>query len=593
MSELNIIPFSSGKFLFAYTDSKDVFIPEDFTDEHRMIMDTAVEFMDREVVPEEGRIEQHDYELLVSLIRRAGELGLLGADIPEAYGGLELDKVSSTIIGEAIARQPSFSITMSGHAGIGSLPIVFFGNEKQKRKYLPGIAAGTQITAYCLTEPSSGTDALSIGTTAKLTEDGQHYVLNGQKQFITNAGFADIFIVYAKIDGKHFSAFIVERDTEGFQLGREEQKMGLNGTSTRSIVMEDCRVPVENLLGEAGKGHLIAFNILNFGRLKLAAGSLGLSKEVIAISVKYAKERMQFNQPLSGFPLIKNKLADMNILAYALESMVYRTVGLIDQRLQALDPQQESYYSEMMKAASEYALEASVNKVFASEAIQQIADEAVQIHGGYGYTKEYKVEQIYRDVRIFRIFEGTNEINRLLIPKQIIKKIRTPLQIAGDFAKLMKEAAALKHPEAPAGDSALDREKHFITLARRHFQLALGHAIIQYADEIESQQETAAALSDIVILIYAMESMWLRTKRRVDQLGEEKAIHSLQMTQVFCYESMIKIRDLAESVIMNGAPELYTMLSAMNPIRSAAEINTFLLKRSIADRLAEKEKYIV
>ncbi|MEB3103849.1 acyl-CoA dehydrogenase family protein [Ferviditalea candida] len=593
MNESNPTPFSTGKFLFEYTNPEAVFIPEDFTDEHRMIMESAAEFMEQEVVPAEARIENHDYGLLVEFIRQAGELGLLGADIPEAYGGLELDKVSSMIIGEAVAKQPSFSITMSGHAGIGSLPIVFFGNDKQKRKYLPGIAAGTQITAYCLTEPSSGTDALSIGTTAKLAEDGQHYVLNGQKQFITNAGFADIFIVYAKIDGKHFSAFIVERDTEGLLLGTEENKMGLRGTSTRSIILEDCRIPTENLLGEAGKGHLIAFNILNFGRLKLAAGSLGLSKEVISISVKYAKERKQFNQPLSSFPLIKNKLADMNILTYALESMVYRTAGLIDQQLQALDPHPQTYVSEMMKAASEYALEASVNKVFASETIQHIADEAVQIHGGYGYTKEYRIEQIYRDVRIFRIFEGTNEINRLLIPKQIIKKVRTPLQIADDFAKLMKEAAALKHPEAPAGTSALDREKHFIMLARKHFQLAIGHAITKYAEEIDSQQEIAAALSEMAILIYAMESIWLRTNRRVDRLGEEKAVHSVQMTQVFCYESMIKIRDLTENVIMNEVPELYTMLSAMNPIRSAAGINTFLLKRSIADRLAEKEKYIV
>lgn len=583
MSEWKTTPLSAGKFLFECTNPEAVFIPEDFTDEHRMIRETAAEFMEREILPEEARIEHPDYALLVRFIRQAGELGLLGADIPEAYGGLDLDKVSSTIIGESVAKQPSFSITMSGHAGIGSLPIVFFGNDKQKTKYLPEIATGNQITAYCLTEPSSGTDALSIGTTARLTEDGQYYVLNGQKQFITNAGFADVYIVYAKIDGQHFSAFIVERDTEGFQLGREEQKMGLKGTSTRSIILEDCKVPAENLLGEAGKGHLIAFNILNFGRLKLAAGSLGLSKEVISISSKYAMERKQFNQPLSSFPLIKNKLADMNILTYALESMVYRTAGLIDQRLQSLDHHQESYYSEMMKAASEYALEAAINKVFGSESLQQIADEAVQIHGGYGYTKEYRVERIYRDVRIFRIFEGTNEINRLLIPKLILKKIRTPMEIVKDYAELLKEPASLEYPEAPA--DALDRENHYITLAKKHFQLAIGHAITEYADELEAEQEINADLSDMVILIYAMESMWLRTKKRINRLGEDKLLHSLQMTQVFCFESIIRIRNLTERVIMGGDPKLSAILSGMNPVHGKTKINTFLLKRNIADRV--------
>lgn len=379
-----------GSFVIDKADLDRILTPEDFTEEHRMIAETVHDFIDGEVVTRDEEIEKLNYDLTVELLRKAGELGLLGADVPEEFGGIGLDKVSSTIISESLAKGSSFALSFGAHVGIGTLPIVFFGTREQKEKYLPDLASGAKIAAYCLTEPTSGSDAMSAKTTAVLSEDGEHYILNGSKLYITNAGFADIFIVYAKIDGEHFTAFIVEKEMEGFTLGPEEKKMGIKGSSTRPLYFEDVKVPKENLLGEIGKGHRIAFNILNIGRYKLAAGSVGAAKEAVELSTKYANTRKQFETPISNFPLIRKKLAEMNIRTFAVESMVYRTAGLLDEAMQDIDYIANDAGTRAAAAISDYAIECSINKVFSSENLDSIADEGVQIHGGYGYIQEYK-----------------------------------------------------------------------------------------------------------------------------------------------------------------------------------------------------------
>ncbi|MZQ87281.1 acyl-CoA dehydrogenase [Paenibacillus sp. 5J-6] len=583
-----------GSFVISDIDFHNIVTPEDFTEEHRMIAETTRDFVAGEVMPNDEHIEKLNYDLTVKLMRSAGELGLLGADVPEIYGGLGLDKVSSTIISENLAQASAFALSIGAHVGIGTLPIVFFGTPEQKKKYLPDLATGAKIAAYCLTEPTSGSDALGARTTARLSSDGKHYLLNGSKLYITNAGFADIFIVYAKINGTDFTAFIVEKGDPGFTMGPEEKKMGIKGSSTRPLFFEDVKVPVENLLGEIGKGHLIAFNILNIGRYKLATGCLGASKETIELSAKYANTRQQFNTPISKFPLIGKKLAEMNIQTYMLESMVYRTTGLMDQILKDIDHTSLDAGKHSAKGISEYALECSINKVFASEVLDFVADEGVQIHGGYGYIQEYKVERIYRDSRINRIFEGTNEINRLLIPGTLVKKA-----MKGELP-LMQKAQALQGEllsivPGQTFEGTLAEEIHLISMAKKIFLMVGGLAVQKYGMALEKNQEVLSNLADIMIQIFAGESGLLRTQKLIAKSGEEKAKNAIQVTTVFVHEAFDKIEAYAKEALstMEEGDVLRTQLSILKKLSRRSTVNTTQLKRDIAARVIQGEKFIV
>lgn len=583
-----------GSFMIEDVDYKQIVTPEDFTEEHRMIAESTADFIAGEVAPHDEEIEKLNYELTVKLMRKAGELGLLGADVPEAYGGLGLDKVGSTLINERLTKGSAFALSIGAHVGIGTLPIVYFGTEEQKQKYLPALASGEKIAAYCLTEPSSGSDALGAKTTAVLSEDGSHYVLNGSKQFITNAGFADIFIVYAKVNGKDFSTFIVERTMDGVSIGPEEKKMGIKGSSTCPLILEDVKVPVENLLWEVGKGHLIAFNILNIGRFKLAAGCVGAAKDSIEYAAQYANERTQFGRKISSFPLIGKKLAEMNVRTYVLESMVYRTAGLFDVGLAEVDHSSANVGYQSAKAIAEYQLECSINKVFGSEALDFIVDEGVQIHGGYGFIQEYRIERNYRDSRINRIFEGTNEINRLLIPGTLIKRA-----MKGELP-LMQKAMALQSellgliPSQPL-EGTLAQESHLIDMSKKIFLMAGAQAVQKYQLKLEAEQEILSHLADMMISVFAMESALLRTRKMIDHSGEEKCQNAIEMTTVFVQDEFQRIEQWAKEVLsaMESGDTLRTQLSVLKKLTRKSPVNTLGIKRHIAARVIDAEKYVI
>ncbi|XID92340.1 acyl-CoA dehydrogenase family protein [Paenibacillaceae bacterium WGS1546] len=583
-----------GSFIIEDVDPSRIATPEDFTEEQRMIARTTEDFVAAEIVPNDEAIEKLNYELTVRKLRQAGETGLLGADVPEAYGGLGLDKTSTTLIAERFAKASSFALSAGAHVGIGTLPIVYFGTEEQKRKYLPALASGEKLAAYCLTEPSSGSDAQGAKTTATPTENGTAYILNGTKQFITNAGFADIFIVYAKVNGTDFSTFIVERSMPGVSVGPEEKKMGIKGSSTCPLILEDVRVPADNLLWQAGKGHLIAFNILNIGRFKLAAGALGGAKEAIGLSAKYANERVQFGRPISSFPLIAKKLAEMNVRTFALESMVYRTAGLFDEGLAEVDRGADHDGLQAAKAIAEYQLECSINKVFGSEALDFVADEGVQIHGGYGYIQEYRIERIYRDSRINRIFEGTNEINRLLIPGALIKRA-----LKGELP-LMQRATALQAElmePTPSREfeGTLEQEAHLLAMAKKIFLMVGAQAVQKYQMKLEQEQEVLSHLGDMLIAVYAKESALLRTRKLLGRSGEAKSETAAAMTVVFVHEQFGNIEAWAKEALstMESGDMLRAQLSILKKLGRRTAIDSIGLKRRIAAKVVEAEKYVV
>jgi len=504
-----------GEFLLVAGDPDEIFTPEDFTSEQRMIAKTTEDFVRQEVWPKIDKIEVQEEGVTQNLILQAAELGLLMADIPQEYGGLGLDKVSSALITEKMGMAGSFSVTHAAHTGIATLPIVFYGNKAQKDKYLPGLAEG-EIGAYCLTEPGSGSDALAAKATATLSEDRKYYLLNGTKQFITNAQWAKTFIVFAKVAGKAFTAFIVERDLPGVSIAPEELKLGIKGSSTAALILEDVSVPVENLLGEIGKGHLIAFNIFNIGRYKLGAGVLGAAKLALEYAVKYALERKQFKKALSEFGLIRKKIAEMTSRIFVTESLVYRTVGLIDNILEGVKGSSGEHSEQVLKGIEEYAIECSIAKVYASEMIDYVVDESLQIFGGYGYSQEYPVERLYRDARINRIFEGTSEINRLLIPGMLLRR-----SLQGELS-LMRVLENLKNEvldttvedelsDCGVGEFVWYREK--LEGARKAVLMAAGLAVEKYFKDIAERQELLALLADMIMEYYALESALLRLEK--------------------------------------------------------------------------------
>ncbi|WP_044748599.1 acyl-CoA dehydrogenase family protein [Bacillus alveayuensis] len=583
-----------GSFLIEDVPCERVFTPENFTDEHKMIAKTTEEFVVNEVVPQLEHLENHEFERSVKLLKEAGELGLLGADVPEEYGGLGLDKVSSALIAEKMSRAGGFSISHGAHVGIGSLPIVLFGTEEQKKKYLPALATGEKIAAYALTEPGSGSDALGAKTTAKLNAEGTHYILNGEKQWITNAGFADVFVVYAKVDGEHFSAFIVERDFPGVSTGAEEKKMGIKSSSTRTLILQDALVPRENLLGEVGKGHVIAFNILNIGRYKLGVGAVGASKRALEITIQYANQRQQFKTPISQFTLTQEKLATMAAKLYATESSVYRTVGLFEERMNQLTEEQVRDGKEVAKSIAEYAIECSLNKFFATETLDYIADEGVQIHGGYGFMQEYEIERIYRDSRINRIFEGTNEINRLLVPGMYLRKaMKGELPLLQKAQQLQEELMMLMPEEI--GDGVLEQEKYLVRNAKKIALMVAGLAAQKFGPKLEKEQEILVNIADIVSNVYAMESALLRTEKAIQTSGLEKNKQKVLYTQIFCQEAFNEIEAHAKETIVavEQGDTLRVMLSALRKLTRHTPINVIAKKREAAAALIEAERYIV
>ncbi|SDD88611.1 Acyl-CoA dehydrogenase [Priestia aryabhattai B8W22] len=583
-----------GSFLIEEGDASRVYTPEDYTSEQKMIAKTTDEFVENEVLPQVEYLEKHEFERSVKLLKQAGELGLLGADVPEEYGGLGLDKITSALIAEKMSRAGGFSITHGAHVGIGSLPIVLFGTEEQKQAYLPALAVGEKIAAYALTEPGSGSDALGARTTARLNAEGTHYVLNGEKQWITNAGFADVFVVYAKIDGDKFSAFIVEREFPGVSVGPEEKKMGIKSSSTRTLILEDALVPKENVLGEIGKGHVIAFNILNIGRYKLGVGAVGAGKRALEITSQYVNQRQQFKTPIAKFSLTQEKLATMASKLYATESSVYRTVGLFEDHMGQLSEEQQKDGKQIAASIAEYAIECSLNKVFATEALDYIVDEGVQLHGGYGFMSEYEIERLYRDSRINRIFEGTNEINRLLVPGTYLRKaLKGELPLLQKAQTLQEELMMLMPQEV--GNEPLAQEKMLVQNGKKIALLLLGLAAQKYGKELEKEQEILVNISDMISNAYAMESTVLRTEKAISKTGTDQNSLKLKYTQVFCQEAFNRIEaDAKETLIgVEQGDTLRVMLSSLRKLTRYTPINVISVKREIAKTLLEVEKFTV
>src|SRR5579863_6984529 len=584
---------SGGSFLLEERRPEEVFTPEDFTEQHQLIGQTAEEFAVNEILPNVEKIEHKDFSVSRALLKKAGELGLSAVEIPETYGGLEMDKVTAAVIADHIAKYAGFATTWGAHSGIGQLPLVYFGTEEQKKKYLPKLATGEIVGAYALSEASSGSDALNCRTRAQLSADGRHYVLNGEKMWITNAGFADLFTVFAKVDGDKFTAFLVEKTFPGFSVGAEEHKMGIRGSSTCPIILNDCKVPVENVLGEIGKGHVIAFNILNVGRFKLGAMCVGGARVSIANAIGYAKQRKAFGKVIADFGLVREKIANMATLIFVGESLVYRTVGMMDGALGEVDKSGADALKETRKAIEEYAVECSIIKVWTSEMVDYVVDETMQIYGGYGFVEEYPAERAYRDARINRIFEGTNEINRLIITGFLLKRAMTgQLPLMPAIKKLMDEV--LSGPTvAEELDGALPEERRLVGQAKKLGLFASGAATQKYMQAIQDQQEVMGAIADMVIEAYAMESAVLRTQKIVEHSSEAAAALPIAMTRVYLSQAMEKIEAAAKRVIAAVADGdmLRTQLAILRRLAKHEPFNTIELRQQIAQKMIERGKY--
>jgi alkylation response protein AidB-like acyl-CoA dehydrogenase len=580
-----------GSFLLTTITPDDVFTPADLNDDQRLIGRTAAEFVEKEVVPAIPDLEQHKEGLMAEMLKKAGEIGLLGGGIPEAYGGSGLDKVSATVLAESLSAYASFAVSHGGHAGIGTVPIVYFGTEAQKKKYLPRIATGEILSCYCLSEPQAGSDALAARTRAVLSPDGKNWILNGQKMWITNGGFADVFIVFAKVDGEKFSCFIVDRGTPGFSVGAEEKKMGIKGSSTVPIFFENAPVPKENLLHEIGRGHIVAFNTLNVGRFSLGAYCLGGGKKVLEASSKYSKERTAFGKPLCEFGLIKAKLAEMAIRLYAVESMIYRSAGMVEAGVAG--PNSETDKSKQaMQVLEEYAIESSISKVAGSETVDFCVDEGVQIFGGYGFHEDYPVARAYRDSRINRIFEGTNEINRMLIIQMLMKRAMSGiLPLIPAAMKLAEEVlAGPSFEEAPTGEFA--EEERSLAQAKKIFLLAAGTAVQKYREQLAEHQEIVAALANIVMDVYAMESSLRRAQKAIAARGQSASAMG-DAARVFAYDAMDRIEKEARTALAATADgdTLVTQLAVLRRFAKHGPVDTIALRRRVAEAVLAQDRY--
>jgi len=583
-----------GSFLIEQRTPEEIFTPEDMTDQHRLIAQTAEEFMQKEIVPRVREIEEKNTELLRELLRKAAEIGLPATDIPQKYGGLELDKISSIIVAEKTARNGSWTATIGAQAGIGTLPIAYFGTEAQKAKYVPRLASAEWVGAYALSEEGSASDALNCKTRATLSADGKHYLLSGTKMWITNGGFADVFIVFAKVEGEQFTAFIVERNFPGVSPGAEEHKMGIRGSSTTPVNFESVPVPVENVLGEVGKGHLIAFNILNVGRLKLGAGCVGAAKFLIAESVGWARQREAFGRKIADFGLIKEKLGEMVAQTYATESLSYRTAGLIDRLLEGIDQGASEAGGQILAALREYAVECSILKVVGTETLDWIVDEAVQIFGGYGFSSEYEVERTYRDQRVNRIFEGTNEINRLLITDMLLKRsMKGELGLIPAAQKLLDEVLS-----APADGGVDDQEPladvaAVLEGAKKAALLVAGSAVQKYLKTLADEQEVVAVVSNLVMEIYAMESALLRTRKKIGKSSADACRTETDATRIFAYEAADRMDVEARRALarISEGDTLRTQLAMLRRFLRRTSPDVVGLKRQVADRALELGRY--
>src|SRR5579875_79702 len=568
-----------GRFVLGPGDPGDCFTPEDFSEQHRLIAQTAEQFATQEVVPRIDELEHQNFDVTRALLKKAAELGLTAVDIPEAYGGLGLDFVSSTIVYDRIAKYASFSVTFGGHTGIGMLPILYFGTEEQKRKYLPKLAASDWVGAYALSESGSGSDALAARARAELSPDGKHYLLNGEKMWITNAGFADLFTVFAQVQGDKFTAFLVEKSFPGVSTGAEEKKMGIKGSSTRPLILNDARVPVENVLGEIGRGHIIAFNILNVGRFKLGAGCARGARNTLAEAIAYAKQRRAFGRTLAEFPLVAQMLAGMAIGIYACESAVYRTVGLIDNRLAGIDKTAPEAGTAIRKALEECAVERSIVKVFGSEMLDRAVDANVQIHGGYGFVQEYAAERAYRDSRVNRIFEGTNEINRLLIPGQLLRRaMKGELPLLAEVQRTTEELMSGAGAGAGSDSGPWAAETAQAEGVRKLGLLLAGAAFQKYREALEKEQEILAGLADLISITYLLQSAILRARKH----GGAAAPVMAAMTRALIAEQM----DRAEAI----AHLLLPRLAEGDALRAQAAMARRLLKRELSDTIAVRRE---
>jgi len=581
-----------GSFLLEITHPQDVFTPADLTDDQRLIGQTAEEFVLKEVFPHIKDLEAKKPGLMAQLVRKAAELGIMSGGIPEEYGGAGLDKIATTMLTEKLSIYGGFAVTHGAHSGIGTLPIVYFGTEAQKRKYLPKLASGEMIGAYCLSEPQAGSDSQNSLTRAVLNKEGTHYVLNGQKMWITNGGFADLYIVFAKIDGEKFSAFIVERAFPGCKPGNEEHKMGIYGSSTTPVFLENCMVPKENLLHEAGRGHIVAFNILNAGRFTLGASAVGGSKHVLQSSAKYARERKAFTKSIGDFGLIKEKLAEMVIQIYAVESMNLRSAGNMEAAMVAASGSGDKI-KNTMQVLEEYAIESSIAKVYGSEMLDFVVDEGVQIFGGYGFHEDYPVCRAYRDSRINRIFEGTNEINRMLIVQMLLKRaMGGQLPLIPAAMKLAEEIlAGPSFEEAPEG--VLAEEARVVANAKKMFLQAAGGAVQKFREKLAEEQELLGALANMVMEIYGMESSLLRAQKAATAKGETATQVMSDAARVFIHDAMERVEHEAKRAVaaVNEGDMLTTQMAVLKRFGKRAAVDTIALRRNVAAAVQSQDRY--